>query len=230
VENFTQKLELAALPSVRFRFAIHSQSEGECQAILSLKVVIATVGILANGFASDCLPSWQSRDETLQRREAVCQKQGFPQISEIHVRLSFDVEGEHPVNECNRDLSQRYGSRDGGSKRKIHLICIFPNSNLASRNTSMRRWYREVWREGKNQTIYELVASDARLHARFGQNTLIRRRKMGKSTPLARKKEPCPPITRESRATDSQSVYRELLIVVTLASAFSTIVSRVESI
>jgi steroid delta-isomerase-like uncharacterized protein len=25
----------------------------------------------------------------------------------------------------------------------------------------MRRWYREVWREGKNQTIYELLASDA---------------------------------------------------------------------
>jgi steroid delta-isomerase-like uncharacterized protein len=27
----------------------------------------------------------------------------------------------------------------------------------------MRRWYREVWREGKNQTIHELLASDALL-------------------------------------------------------------------
>jgi steroid delta-isomerase-like uncharacterized protein len=27
----------------------------------------------------------------------------------------------------------------------------------------MRRWYREVWREHKDQTIHELLASDARL-------------------------------------------------------------------
>jgi steroid delta-isomerase-like uncharacterized protein len=27
----------------------------------------------------------------------------------------------------------------------------------------MRRWYREVWREGKKETIYELIASDARM-------------------------------------------------------------------
>jgi steroid delta-isomerase-like uncharacterized protein len=29
----------------------------------------------------------------------------------------------------------------------------------------MRRWYREVWREGKNQTIHELIAPEAALHS-----------------------------------------------------------------
>jgi steroid delta-isomerase-like uncharacterized protein len=32
----------------------------------------------------------------------------------------------------------------------------------------MRRWYREVWREGKNQTIHELMASDAPLRGPAG--------------------------------------------------------------
>jgi steroid delta-isomerase-like uncharacterized protein len=38
----------------------------------------------------------------------------------------------------------------------------------------MRRWYREVWREGKNQTIYELLASDASLRGQAGPEQEIR--------------------------------------------------------
>jgi steroid delta-isomerase-like uncharacterized protein len=32
----------------------------------------------------------------------------------------------------------------------------------------MKRWYREVWREAKDETIFELVASDAILHGQTG--------------------------------------------------------------
>jgi steroid delta-isomerase-like uncharacterized protein len=32
----------------------------------------------------------------------------------------------------------------------------------------MRRWYREVWRDRKNETIHELIAADARLRGQNG--------------------------------------------------------------
>src|SRR5271166_901096 len=32
----------------------------------------------------------------------------------------------------------------------------------------MKRWYREVWREGKNATIYELLAADAVVSGQTG--------------------------------------------------------------
>ena len=32
----------------------------------------------------------------------------------------------------------------------------------------MTRWYREVWREGKNDTVHELLASNARLRGQTG--------------------------------------------------------------
>jgi steroid delta-isomerase-like uncharacterized protein len=38
----------------------------------------------------------------------------------------------------------------------------------------MRRWYREVWREGKNQTIRELLAPDASLRGQAGPEQEIR--------------------------------------------------------
>lgn len=38
----------------------------------------------------------------------------------------------------------------------------------------MRRWYREVWREGKNETIHELIAPGARLRGQNGPNEEIR--------------------------------------------------------
>lgn len=38
----------------------------------------------------------------------------------------------------------------------------------------MTRWYREVWREGKNETIYELVAPDASLHGQIAPNVEIK--------------------------------------------------------
>jgi steroid delta-isomerase-like uncharacterized protein len=38
----------------------------------------------------------------------------------------------------------------------------------------MRRWYREVWRDGKNQTVYELLASDASLRGQAGPEQQIR--------------------------------------------------------
>src|SRR5271166_1567350 len=36
----------------------------------------------------------------------------------------------------------------------------------------MKRWYREVWREGKNETIYELLAPDAVLSGQTGQEKI----------------------------------------------------------
>ena len=38
----------------------------------------------------------------------------------------------------------------------------------------LRRWYREVWREGKNDTIRELIAPDARLRGQIGPEAEIR--------------------------------------------------------
>jgi steroid delta-isomerase-like uncharacterized protein len=38
----------------------------------------------------------------------------------------------------------------------------------------MKRWYREVWREGKNETIFELLASDALLHGQTGPEEEIK--------------------------------------------------------
>jgi steroid delta-isomerase-like uncharacterized protein len=37
----------------------------------------------------------------------------------------------------------------------------------------IRRWYREVWREGKNKTIYELLAPDAVLKGQTGPQAVI---------------------------------------------------------
>jgi hypothetical protein len=37
----------------------------------------------------------------------------------------------------------------------------------------MRRWYREVWQEGKNDTIYELIAPDAVLIGQTGPQAII---------------------------------------------------------
>jgi steroid delta-isomerase-like uncharacterized protein len=38
----------------------------------------------------------------------------------------------------------------------------------------MRRWYREVWRERKNETIHELLASDAQLRGQNGPEQEIK--------------------------------------------------------
>lgn len=38
----------------------------------------------------------------------------------------------------------------------------------------MTRWYREVWRERKNDTVHELLASDARLRGQAGPEQEIR--------------------------------------------------------
>jgi steroid delta-isomerase-like uncharacterized protein len=38
----------------------------------------------------------------------------------------------------------------------------------------MRRWYREVWRDGKNETIYELLAPDASLRGQTRAEQEIR--------------------------------------------------------
>lgn len=37
----------------------------------------------------------------------------------------------------------------------------------------MKRWYREVWREGKNETIYELLALDAVVSGQTGPQAEI---------------------------------------------------------
>jgi steroid delta-isomerase-like uncharacterized protein len=37
----------------------------------------------------------------------------------------------------------------------------------------LKRWYREVWREGKNETIYELLAPDAILTGQTGPQAEI---------------------------------------------------------
>jgi steroid delta-isomerase-like uncharacterized protein len=45
----------------------------------------------------------------------------------------------------------------------------------AEENISLiRRWYREVWREGKNDTIFELIAPNARLRGQVGPDAEIR--------------------------------------------------------
>lgn len=38
----------------------------------------------------------------------------------------------------------------------------------------MKRWYQEVWREGKNETIHELLAPDAALRGQVGPDVEIR--------------------------------------------------------
>ncbi len=38
----------------------------------------------------------------------------------------------------------------------------------------MNRWYREVWREGKNETIHELLAPDAVVSGHSGPEGVIR--------------------------------------------------------
>jgi steroid delta-isomerase-like uncharacterized protein len=38
----------------------------------------------------------------------------------------------------------------------------------------MERWYREVWREGNNETIHELLAPDASLRGQIGPDVEIR--------------------------------------------------------
>jgi steroid delta-isomerase-like uncharacterized protein len=38
----------------------------------------------------------------------------------------------------------------------------------------MKRWYHEVWREGKNETIHELLAPDALLRGQTGPEVEIR--------------------------------------------------------
>jgi steroid delta-isomerase-like uncharacterized protein len=38
----------------------------------------------------------------------------------------------------------------------------------------IRRWFRQVWREGKNETIYELLAPDAVLSGQTGPQKEIR--------------------------------------------------------
>jgi steroid delta-isomerase-like uncharacterized protein len=38
----------------------------------------------------------------------------------------------------------------------------------------MKRWYREVWREGKNETIYDLLAPDAVVSGQTGPQAEIR--------------------------------------------------------
>ena len=37
----------------------------------------------------------------------------------------------------------------------------------------MKRWYREVWREGKNETIHELLAADAVVRGQTGPQAEI---------------------------------------------------------
>jgi steroid delta-isomerase-like uncharacterized protein len=38
----------------------------------------------------------------------------------------------------------------------------------------MKRWYREVWREGNNETIRELLAPDASLRGQIGPDVEVR--------------------------------------------------------
>jgi steroid delta-isomerase-like uncharacterized protein len=38
----------------------------------------------------------------------------------------------------------------------------------------MKRWYREVWHEAKDETIFELLASDASLHGQTGPEAEIK--------------------------------------------------------
>lgn len=44
-----------------------------------------------------------------------------------------------------------------------------PSENISL----LKRWYREVWAEGKNKTVYELLASDAVLTGQRGPQTTI---------------------------------------------------------
>jgi steroid delta-isomerase-like uncharacterized protein len=45
----------------------------------------------------------------------------------------------------------------------------------AAENISlMERWYREVWREGKNEIIYQLLAPDASLHGQIAPDVELK--------------------------------------------------------
>jgi steroid delta-isomerase-like uncharacterized protein len=45
----------------------------------------------------------------------------------------------------------------------------------AAENISvMERWYREVWREGKNEIIYEVLAPDASLHGQVAPDVELK--------------------------------------------------------
>jgi hypothetical protein len=48
------KTDVRVLQSIRFRFALHSNSDGECQAILWLEVV-ALRKLIAQLVSADCL-------------------------------------------------------------------------------------------------------------------------------------------------------------------------------
>lgn len=39
---------------------------------------------------------------------------------------------------------------------------------------ALKRWYSEVWREGKNETIYELIAPNAVLKGQRGSGVVLR--------------------------------------------------------
>jgi steroid delta-isomerase-like uncharacterized protein len=47
-------------------------------------------------------------------------------------------------------------------------------TTVAQNIVLLERWYREVWREGKNETIYELLAPNAVLTGQRGSQTVIR--------------------------------------------------------
>jgi steroid delta-isomerase-like uncharacterized protein len=64
-------------------------------------------------------------------------------------------------------------------RQRVNLIC-FKNrsqeSNMAVKENIelLERWYREVWREAKDETIFELLASDASLHGQTGPEVEIK--------------------------------------------------------
>lgn len=44
----------------------------------------------------------------------------------------------------------------------------------ADNSSLMKRWYHEVWREGKNETIHELLAPNASLHGQIAPDVEVR--------------------------------------------------------
>lgn len=47
-------------------------------------------------------------------------------------------------------------------------------TTTADNISALKRWYREVWREAKNDTIYELLAPNAVLKGQRGSGVVIR--------------------------------------------------------
>jgi steroid delta-isomerase-like uncharacterized protein len=47
-------------------------------------------------------------------------------------------------------------------------------TTTADNISSLKRWYREVWREARNETIYELLAPNAVLKGQRGSGVVIR--------------------------------------------------------